>query len=295
MRVAAVVVRWRGGDEVERCLDSLLAQRGGHPERVILVDSGSGDGGAERLAAAYPDIKVSALPDNRSFAHAANAGVAEADGDAVLLLNPDTELEPGTVATLAAALAERPHTAGVVPLLVNPDGTTQHRWQLRRLPTVARLAAGLSGAPAWTAPPAAAAPVEQPAAAAWLVRSEVWRRLGGLDERFAPAWWEDVDFCARLGGAAADPAFPASEGFVVVPDATVRHVGGTSVREIGSDRLAAIFVTNLLRYAELHHPDRLAVIRASLRASLVARAVFRPSRAGAYLTARREVGRRSSP
>lgn len=295
MKVAAVVVRWRGGAEVERCLDSLHDQRGGRLDRIILVDSGSGDGGAERLAAAYPDIEVLALPDNRSFAHAANRGVVEADADSVLLLNPDTELEPGAVDILADTLDARPRCAGVVPLLVNPDGTSQHRWQLRRLPNAARLALGMSGAPAFGQPPRIIAGVEQPAAAAWLVRREVWRQLGGLDERFAPAWWEDVDFCARLAGVAADPAFPATEGFLVVPAAIVRHLGGSSVGEIGSGRVAALFAVNLVRYAERHHPDRLAVIRTSLGASLIARAALRPARAADYLAARRAVMRRTPP
>ena len=40
--------------------------------------------------------------------------------------------------------------------------------------------------------------VEQPAGACLLVRGSVWQELGGLDERFHPLWFEDVDFCQRL-------------------------------------------------------------------------------------------------
>ncbi len=293
MKIAAVVVRWRGGDEIDRCLQSLVTQTGDRLSRIVLVDSGSGDSGAERLATAFPEIEVAALAENRSFAHAANVGAARSTEDLLFLLNPDTELEENVVATLAAALEERPRTAGVVPLLVNPDGSAQHRWQLRRLPTVARLATGRSGAPAFAKPPAEATPVEQPAAAAWLVRRDVWRALGGLDETYAPAWWEDVDFCARLIARLGEPGFTADEGFVVVPDVRVHHQGGSSLQELDEAAFLTTFTTNLLRYAAGHHPDRLRIIRTGLRWSLASRALLRPSRAKVYLVARSAVGTRA--
>ena len=288
MTVAAVVVRWRGGDEVDRCLRSLLAQCGPDLGRIVLVDSGSGDGGAQRLAASYPEVEVIALAENRSFAHAANAGAAAITEDLIFLLNPDTEVEEGAVATLVEALEQRPRTAGVVPLLVNADGSAQHLWQLRRLPTIARLATGRSGAPAFSSRPTAPAGVIQPAAAAWLVRHDVWRALGGFDESFAPAWWEDVDFCARLTDRKGSADFPADEGFVVVPQARVRHQGGSSLEELDRAAFLTAFCENLLRYAAIHHPKNLSLIRTGLRWSLAGRALLRPRQSATYLAVRRE-------
>ena len=277
MNVAAVVVRWRGGDEVGRCLASLLAFGGETLSRIILVDSGSGDGGAERLAATFPDIEVLALDANRSFAHAANRGVATVDDELVFLLNPDTEIVENSVSTLTTTAARRPDSAGVVPLLVNPDGSSQHRWQLRRLPTVGRLATGRPGAPACSQPPAGEIAIEQPAAAAWLIRRDVWRALDGFDESFTPAWWEDVDLCARLAGKTGDPRFPADEGFIVAPDARVIHAGGSSVSELSQSDFLNAYYGNLLRYATRHHPRYTGLIRLGLRCSLTGRSVLRPS------------------
>jgi GT2 family glycosyltransferase len=287
--VGAVVVRWRGGDEVDRCLRSLLAQPEGALSRITLVDSGSGDGGAARLARGFPDIEVLALEENRSFAHAANTGVTATDEELVLLLNPDTEIGPAMVAPLVEALRRRPEAAGVVPLLTNADGTTQHRWQLRRLPTVGRLATGRSGAPAFHQAPGVEAAVVQPAAAAWLIRCEVWQALGGFDETYAPAWWEDVDFCARMDRRLDDVDFPANEGFTVVPDATVRHLGGSSLGTLEPSFFLATFYANLVHYAALHHPDRLPQIRLGLKISLAGRALLRPSQAPTYLRILRSI------
>jgi hypothetical protein len=282
-RTAAVVVRWRGGDEVGRCLRSLLRHGGRELERVVLVDSGSADGGAERLAAAFPEVEVVALDENRSFAFAANRGADRSDSPGLLLLNPDTELAPGAVDALVDELSRRPEAAGVVPLLAGADGAPQHGWQLRRLPGPLRLATGRGGAARFPGrAPAEPAMVEQPAAAAWLVRRAVWNALGGLDESFAPAWWEDVDFCARLRGLGRKGGATGT-GFWVVPGARIVHGGGSSLSQLSDAEFLLAYHRNLLRYAERHHPRSLGLVRIGLRLSLGLRAIARPSRRAAYL------------
>ncbi len=275
--IQAVVVRWRGGNEVRRCLSSLLANAGPHLARVVLVDSGSGDGGAERLTSEFPEVEVIALADNRGFAYAADRGAGDGSEPLLLLLNPDIEVETGAVNSMVNLLKERPRAAGVVPLLEGFDDSTQHRWQLRHLPGAARLSFGLSGAPAFSAPPRAPAAVPQPAAAAWLVRRTVWEALGGLDPTFAPAWWEDVDFCARLRDHLGEPGFPADEGFVVDPAARLHHGGGSSVATLGREAFFTAYYTNLLRYTARHQPGRLGLIRKGLQVSLGLRMLLRPS------------------
>jgi GT2 family glycosyltransferase len=275
--IRAVVVRWRGGDEIRRCLGSLLANAGPRLARVVLVDSGSGDGGAEQLASDFPTVEVVALADNRGFAFAADRGAGEGAEPLLLLLNPDIEVEAGAVDSLVNLLDERPRSAGVVPLLEGLDGASQHQWQLRHLPGAARLALGLSGAPAFSSPPATPITVPQPAAAAWLVRRTVWEALGGFDPTFEPAWWEDVDFCARLRDRLGEPGFPADEGFVVEPAARLRHGGGSSVAALGREAFLIAYYTNLLRYTARHHPGRLGPIRRGLRLGISIRMLLRPA------------------
>jgi len=283
--VDAVVVRWRGGDEVSRCLKSLLDLGGPRLERVVLVDSGSGDGGAERLAAKFADVRVVALAENHGFAHAADRGAAEGCAPLLLMLNPDIEITPSAVDSLASLLDERPHVAGAVPLLEDMAGASQHRWQLRNLPTVFGLALGVPGTPVFSSPPATPVEVAQPAAAAWLVRRSVWETLGGLDPTFAPAWWEDVDFCARLRAGLVTADFPCDEGFVVQPAARLRHAGGSSVSALGDAAFLTAYYRNLLHYAARHHPGHLGLIRRGLRVSLAGRALLRPARSQAYKAA----------
>ena len=291
--VHAVIVRWRGGDEVSRCLRSLLDFGGPRLERIVMVDSGSGDGGAKRLAAEFPDVSVIALAENHGFAHAADRGATEGEAPLLLVLNPDIEITPGALEALVSLLDERPQVAGAVPLLEDIDGGSQHRWQLRDLPTVSRLACGLPGAPAFSAPPTRPVEVAQPAAAAWLVRRSVWETLGGLDPTFAPAWWEDVDFCARLRARLGGAEFPYDEGFVVQTAAHLRHAGGSSVAALGDAAFLTAYYRNLLRYTARHHPGRFRFVRRGLRFSLATRALLRPSRRPAYKAALEATARES--
>lgn len=273
--VAAVIVRWRGGDVTEHCVRSLVDETLGRPEEIVVVDSGSGDGGADRIAHSFADVRVEELRKNVGFAAAANRGVAVTTAPLVLLLNPDTELVGDGLSLLVAYLLSNPGQAGVVPLLENTDGSSQHSWQLRRLPNVLDLALGRSGPAAFSAPPTSAKTVPQPAAAAWLVRRTVWQAMNGLDEGFRPAWWEDVDFCKRLESRLGADDFPAERGFSVEPRAKVRHRGGSSVDDLGSAAFRAAFYANLLRYAELHHGQSIGLIRLGLRISNALRRLIR--------------------
>lgn len=281
-RIAAVVVRWKNGEEIEVCLRSLMSCPALGPSEIVLVDAGSGDGGAEHLARTFPEIRIEALPDNPGFAGAANHGVTSTDAEMVFLLNPDTEILGPALSVLAAHLDTNPDLVGVVPLLENTDGSIQHRWQLKHFPTEHDLGMGRSGRPQFRRAPENPTTVCQPAAAAWLIRREVWDSLGGLDQSFYPAWWEDVDFCARLRDKLKDPSFSWNKPWRVVPEARVRHVGGSSVKNLGKGDFLKAFFSNLLHYAGCHHPQQLPMIRKRLRLALMVRAVGRPHHFRSY-------------
>ena len=76
------------------------------------------------------------------------------------------------------------------------------------------------------------------------MRKSVFQHLGGFDSRFVPAWFEDVDLCARL----------IREGKILYwPDARFRHRGGVSSAALGYARFLPIFYRNALRYRRLHY------------------------------------------
>jgi dolichol-phosphate mannosyltransferase len=102
-RVDVVIPSWNGRELLDGVLASLEAEAY-RDKRVIVVDNGSEDGTVEHLRAAWPHVDVVALPENRGFAAAVNAGVARGDGEYVALLNNDMELDAGWLGALVAAL-----------------------------------------------------------------------------------------------------------------------------------------------------------------------------------------------
>src|SRR5689334_21057392 len=100
--VSIVIVNWNGRRFLDACLASVSAQQGVSAE-TILVDNGSTDGSAAYVCERYPWVRVLALTENRGFAGGNNAGVREARGRFVALLNNDTVADPGWLKTLLSA------------------------------------------------------------------------------------------------------------------------------------------------------------------------------------------------
>jgi GT2 family glycosyltransferase len=276
--LSAVIVNWNSGDYLAQLLDSLESFREALRE-VIVVDNGSTD--SSRRAAAGRRWVVSLNNEsNTGFAAAANQGIRSALGAYVALLNPDVRVGEPALRELCTALEQAPAAAIVCGTLVGEDGRPQHRFQIRNLPTLrsvisdalfldellelAGLGPNLTPAPGF---------VEQPAAAFWVLRKSVWERLGGFDENFFPAWFEDVDFCRRL----------RDQGHQILwlPDWEAIHRGGLSLDVMGYRHFVRVYYGNLLKYWRKHHGRTLPLVWLPVKLGVLARlAISGARRAG---------------
>lgn len=110
--VSVVIPNWNGAVHLPTCLSSLRRQTYGSFE-VIVVDNGSEDDSLALLAREYPDVRVVALARNLGFAGGVNAGIRQAQGEIIALLNNDTETDPCWVEEMVAAFQRHPE-AGMV-------------------------------------------------------------------------------------------------------------------------------------------------------------------------------------
>jgi N-acetylglucosaminyl-diphospho-decaprenol L-rhamnosyltransferase len=285
--------------------DAALRRRRDVEPALIVVGNGGGEESVRRepIEAAWPGARILENRENRGLGPAANQAAAAApDADAYLFMNPDARAVGDVFSPLADAFDARPDAVAFAPRLLDadedadaddgaasrrplapPGAEDQRTFQLRRLP---RLSSDLRELLLWDhvfpngparrraryADSDRALPfdVEQAAGAVFAVRADAFSRIGGFDETFVPAWFEDVDLCARL--LALGP-------IVYWPDIRFRHAGGASSVRLGYDRFLPILYENALRYRRKHYgPGARAVYRGALAAGMALRLAILPFR-----------------
>lgn len=210
MRVSAVIPNWNGLHYLRPLFADLAAQTR-PPDEIVVVDNGSADGSAEW--AEDQGARVVRFPSNRGFAAAVNAGADNASGEVIAVLNNDVRLDPAWLQRLLDALRGPAALACSKVLSANEKDQIDGTFDAVCLGGTAwRCGSGLADGPLWSRPRV----IQFAPMTAMVVRAEVFREAGGLDEAFE-SYLEDVDFglrCAALGHPG-----------VYVPDAVARHVG----------------------------------------------------------------------
>jgi GT2 family glycosyltransferase len=106
-RISVIIPNWNGAHLLPTCLDSLRRQSYAERE-VIVADNASTDGSLELLARDYAEVRALALPSNRGFTGACNAGLQASHGEFVALLNSDTEADERWLEQVIAAFGRHP-------------------------------------------------------------------------------------------------------------------------------------------------------------------------------------------
>ena len=106
-RVSVIIPNWNGWELLRPCLESLRQQTYRNFE-VIVVDNASSDNSAAEVRAHFPEMRVLALGHNGGYSAGCNAGIYAARGDILVMLNNDTEADPGWIQALVEALDRCP-------------------------------------------------------------------------------------------------------------------------------------------------------------------------------------------
>ena len=124
MDVSIIIVNYHSSEMVIDCINSIHAKTQNVSFEVIVVDNASNDGSVERLRDTFGDkIKLIASPENLGFGKANNLGAAEASGDYLFLLNPDTILVNNAIGILHQYMRNNPKVGVAGGNLFSPDLT----------------------------------------------------------------------------------------------------------------------------------------------------------------------------
>ncbi|HKX30510.1 MAG TPA: glycosyltransferase family 2 protein [Blastocatellia bacterium] len=214
--VYIVVLNYNGAIWLKNCLESLGAT-GYHNFRILLVDNASSDDSVRLIGEMFPDLASIINPINYGFSAGNNLGIGQALGngaDYVVLLNPDTRVEPDWLTHLIEIGESEPGIGilGSAQLTYEDyefNGWTKialrdHLEELKR-PEQARR---------WI-------PVDWVEGACFAVKRAVFEKIGLLDPIYF-AFYEEIDFCRRA----------ACQGYqtALVPLSLIHHHRGGSWR-----------------------------------------------------------------
>jgi hypothetical protein len=261
-----VVVSWNVRDLLARCLKSLLSDLNSTraiDARIVVVDNASRDGSAEMIRSRFRRVELIVSERNLGFAVGNNVGLRAlgygasddaSDSEAVLLLNPDTEVLPGTISALLEALRSLPDAAVITARLSYPDGSFQH--SAFRFPGLAQLFIDLFPVPGrlhesrWNGrylrrlyDSGQPFEIDHPLGAVMLLRAGAIRQVGLFDEGFE-LYCEEIDWCARF----------KAHGWrnYCIPSARVIHHSGQSTSQARAESFAKLWTAR--HRLHLKHP-----------------------------------------
>lgn len=222
-QVSVVIVAYRSGATLRRCLADLKAQTFRDFE-VLLVDNASGDGAPQAAAAADPDLRLIEAGGNLGFAAGNNLGAERARGRWLVLLNPDAYPRPGWLQALAAEAAAWPQVRCFTSrqLMAADPARLDGLGDAMAWPGLPFR--GGYGLPDPQTPPQGE--VFSPCGAAMMIDRALFLRLGGFSEDFF-CYCEDADLGYRLR--------LRGEAVRLAPGAAVLHEGSASTGGRRSD------------------------------------------------------------
>lgn len=231
MKLSIVIICWNDRRVIGECLRSIFESTHSTDFEVIVSDNGSTDGSREFIRQTYPKVRIVENGANLGFAKGNNAGIRAADGDYVLILNPDTIIHDGSLDKLMAFATRHPEMGGFGCRVLNSDGSYQV--SARLFPTIWRywvdalclrwlgnVFSKFSSEEYSRWAGDSERVVDWQSGCCVMFRGDILKRLGGFDEQFF-YHFEEVDLCRRVWNAGMPILFTS--------EASITHLGGQSV------------------------------------------------------------------
>jgi GT2 family glycosyltransferase len=237
--LSIVIVNWNARDLLAGCLLSLREDEFTRTAEIIVLDSASSDDSAAMVADEFPSVTLMAFSENLGYSRGNNVAIRRAAGEYILLLNPDTKCDRGTIAAMVELARKNPEIGIVGPAQRGGDGVSQYEAAVN-CPTVWNVFCDLALLSKFFPKSRLFASRtmgywdhgdtrEVPAVpgSALLVRRSVLQQIGLLDETLFCC--EDIDLCVRTRNAGSKVYFLGEHSLI--------HYGGGSTKHSPSQGL----------------------------------------------------------
>jgi GT2 family glycosyltransferase len=230
MKLSIVIICWNDLKVIVDCLKSIFSETRTFEYEVIVSDNGSTDGSVPFIREHFPQVRLIENKANLGFAKGNNAGIRVAQGDFVLILNPDTIIHRQALEKMVAYADLHPEAGAFGCRVLNPDGSFQH--PARPLPTALGYFAAAMGLRWFGCFSTALASdyrgwdgqtertIGYQSGCCILFRAALLKGLNGFDERFF-YHFEETDLCCRVWKSGSPVLF--------YPGSEITHLGGQSV------------------------------------------------------------------
>ena len=200
MKLSVIIVNYNVRPYLTACLDSVQRALEGIESEVFVVDNHSDDDSVEVISRDYAWVHLINNRENLGFSKANNIAIRQAQGEYMLLLNPDTVVAEETLKGVIDFMDQHPKAGGAGVRMHNADGTLAPESR-RAIPTPFVAARKMLGFTkryymsylSWDAP----AQIEVVSGAFMLLRHKAIYEVGMLDEDFF-MYGEDIDLSYRL-------------------------------------------------------------------------------------------------
>jgi GT2 family glycosyltransferase len=225
LNASIIIPVFNNADYTFQCIRSLLREVDLQSNEIIIVNNGSTDQTGHLLDRLQGVVAAIHNSTNVGFVQACNQGANLALGKYLVFLNNDTVVKPGWLGNLVATIETNATVGAVGSMLVYPDGRLQEAGGI-----IWRDGTGCNygkGRDPQLSIFQYAREVDYCSAASLLVRKDLFQEAGGFDERYAPAYYEDVDLCFTI----------RSLGFKVIyqpKSMVIHHEGVTAGTDLGS-------------------------------------------------------------
>ena len=201
MKLSIIIVSYNVRTFVAQCLDSVQkASEGLDAVEVFVVDNASADDTVSHIGSHYPWVKLITNDENLGFSRANNIAIRQAEGEYILLLNPDTIVAEPTLRECVSFMDVHPQTGGLGVRMHNADGTVAPESR-RAIPSPWVSMLKMLGFTkryymshlSWDEP----GRIEVVSGAFFMLRRKALDQVGLLDEDFF-MYGEDIDLSYRL-------------------------------------------------------------------------------------------------